>query len=197
MARSRAPRVEVLFSDVPTLLSIAREAAAELRRPWPQLTQDSPTVLRYVPPPGWERNTLTAIAFAAFAAEGFINHYGALWVPRATLDGARSTMLKWTDYPEAAGKRGIPEDVLTALADVFEARDGIAHPKAKWLTPQQVKAWGGRRSGRAEQALSLVGAVERAIRALAEVDPRVDVAWMDGGAHPMNARVVEPDAPAG
>ena len=67
MSRSRAPRVEVLLSDVPTLLSVAREAAAEFRRPWPALPDDAPIVHRYLSPPGWEPNVLTATAFAAFA----------------------------------------------------------------------------------------------------------------------------------
>ncbi len=43
MSRSRAPRVEVLLSDVPTLLSVAREAAAEFRRPWEALGNPLPT----------------------------------------------------------------------------------------------------------------------------------------------------------
>lgn len=188
---AKPPNFEHLWTEFPVLYRIAQDAARALCQPVPALDNvEEGSPLMYMSGLDEDRHVLSATVFSALTAEGFINYYAANHLHRGVCDLSERVPVveKWRQYPGIAVGLSLDKGVLKRLRSLFDARNEIVHPKARWHATDGLQAVALRFSHQRAAAPGHVAVVAEAVRALHALDARVEVDWLESGWLPARMR---------
>ena len=130
------------------------------------------------------RETIVAIIFSALTLEAFINHYGLMKYSKRFFTNHLDKMnprTKWLLLPRLITGKGLSTDsqeyeMLTLL---FRLRDELVHYKTrrKKVSDLQFEDWMTEKN-----ADNAVNTVSLLASALENLDPTVDISWLDAAA---------------
>jgi len=132
-----------------------------------------------------QREAIVAVIFSALALEAFINDYGLMHFSKSYFKDhldRLSTVSKWVVFPKLVVGKQLDTNLqpFESLVKLFKCRDKLVHykTKRKRVCDLADKDWSEYWFGE-EEASEALETITQVVTALKELDPSVDIDWLE------------------